>query len=145
MSYERRKVRIGRVVSDKMDKTVVVVYEWSRPHPIYKKAVRRQTRFNAHDPNNRCKVGDTVRIVETRPISKTKRWKVAEVISSQEIAELQPEEIQVDESVASAAATSALDRPTDQDSPVEDENSVDEGEEHEGDDGEQMDRKVRGA
>ena len=145
MSYERRKVRIGRVVSDTMDKTVVVVYEWSRPHRIYKKAVRRQTRFNAHDPNNRCKVGDTVRIVETRPISKTKRWKVAEVISSQEIAELQPEEIQVDESVASAAATSALHQPTDQDSPVDDENSVEEGAEHEGDDGEQGDGKVKEA
>ena len=50
MSYERRKVRVGKVVSDKMDKTVVVVYEWSRPHPIYKKAVRRQTKFYAHDP-----------------------------------------------------------------------------------------------
>ena len=52
MSYERRKVRVGRVVSDKMDKTAVVVYEWSQPHPIYKKAVRRQTRFYAHDPEN---------------------------------------------------------------------------------------------
>ena len=129
MSYERRKVRIGRVVSDKMDKTVVVVYEWSRPHPIYKKAVRRQTRFNAHDPNNRCKVGDTVRIVETRPISKTKRWKVAEVISSREIAELQPEEIQIDQSVASAAATSALVQPTDEESPVGDVDGVEEAEE----------------
>ncbi|HAL48632.1 MAG: 30S ribosomal protein S17 [SAR202 cluster bacterium] len=108
MSYERRKVRVGRVVSDKMDKTVVVVYEWSRPHPIYKKAVRRQTRFNAHDPENQCQLGDMVRIVESRPTSKTKRWKVAEILSSKEIAELQPEEIQVDESVASAAATSAL-------------------------------------
>jgi small subunit ribosomal protein S17 len=119
MSYERRKVRIGQVVSDKMDKTVVVVYEWSRPHPIYKKAVRRQTRFNAHDPDNQCRIGDTVRIVETRPISKTKRWKVAEIISSREIAELQPEEIQIDESVATAAATSALDQPAgpDPDSP----------------------------
>ena len=144
MSYERRKVRIGRVVSDKMDKTVVVVYQWSRPHPIYKKAVRRQTRFNAHDPNNQCKVGDTVRIVEIRPISKTKRWKVAEVISSREIAELQPQEIQIDESVATAAATSALDQPSHQDSAVEGEDSTEEaeaaeGEEDAGDDEEQRD------
>ena len=111
MSYERRKVRVGRVVSDKMDKTVVVVYEWSRPHPIYKKAVRRQTRFNAHDPENQCQLGDMVRIVESRPTSKTKRWRVAEILSTKEIAELQPEEIQVDESVVSAAATSALGAP----------------------------------
>ena len=136
MSYERRKVRIGQVVSDKMDKTVVVVYEWSRPHPIYKKAVRRQTRFNAHDPDNQCRIGDTVRIVETRPISKTKRWKVAEVISSREIAKLQPEEIQIDESVASAAATSSLDQAPDQDSPIVDVDSVEEAEEGETGDGE---------
>ena len=136
MSYERRKVRIGQVVSDKMDKTVVVVYEWSLPHPIYKKAVRRQTRFNAHDPDNQCRIGDTVRIVETRPISKTKRWKVAEVISSREIDELQPEEIQIDESVASAAATSSLDQAPDQDSPIVDVDSVEEAEEGETGDGE---------
>ena len=110
MSYERRKVRIGRVVSDKMDKTVIVAYGWSSPHPIYKKAMRRETRFMTHDPENQAKLGDVVRIVESRPISKTKRWKLAEILSSREIAELQPEEIQVDESVVSAAATSALDQ-----------------------------------
>ncbi len=107
MSFERKKVRVGKVVSDKMDKTVVVVYEWSRPHPIYKKAVRRQTKFYAHDPENQCSLGDTVRIVESRPYSKTKRWKVAEILSSIEIAEVQPEEIEVDEDILSAAATSA--------------------------------------
>ena len=110
MSYERRKVRIGRVVSDKMDKTVIVAYGWSSPHPIYKKAVRRETRFMTHDPENQAKLGDVVRIVESRPLSKTKRWILAEILSSREIAELQPEEIQVDESVVSAAATSALDQ-----------------------------------
>ena len=110
MSYERRKVRIGRVVSDKMDKTVIVAYGWSSPHPIYKKAVRRETRFMTHDPENQAKLGDMVRIVESRPISKTKRWRLVEILSSREIAELQPEEIQVDESVVSAAATSALDQ-----------------------------------
>ena len=110
MSYERRKVRIGRVVSDKMDKTVIVAYGWSSPHPIYKKAVRRETRFMTHDPENQAKLGDMVRIVESRPISKTKRWRLVEILSSRESAELQPEEIQVDESVVSAAATSALDQ-----------------------------------
>ena len=110
MSYERRKVRIGLVVSDKMDKTIVVNYTWSSPHLIYKKAIRRETRFMTHDPENLAKLGDVVRIIESRPISKTKRWRLAEILSSQEIAEIQPEEIQVDESVVSAAATSAVDQ-----------------------------------
>jgi len=110
MSYERRKVRIGLVVSDKMDKTIVVNYTWSSPHLIYKKAIRRETRFMTHDPENLAKLGDVVRIIESRPISKTKRWRLAEILSSQEIADIQPEEIQVDESVVSAAATSALDQ-----------------------------------
>ena len=107
MSYNRRKIRVGKVVSDKMDKTVVVVYEWSQPHPIYKKSVRRQTKFYAHDAENRCSLGDTVRIIESRPYSKSKRWKVAEILSSIDIAEVQPEEIEVDEDILSAAATSA--------------------------------------
>lgn len=107
MSYERRKTRVGKVVSDKMDKTVVVVYEWSSPHPIYKKAVRRRTKFYAHDEENRCKLGDTVRIIESRPRSKNKRWRVAEILSSIEIADVQPEQIQVETDILSAAATSA--------------------------------------
>ena len=107
MSFESRKVRVGKVVSDKMDKTAVVVYEWSHPHPIYKKAVKRQTKFYAHDPENRCSLGDTVRIIESRPYSKKKRWKVTAILSSIEIAEVQPEEIEVDEDILSAAATSA--------------------------------------
>ncbi len=107
MSYDRRKVRVGRVVSDKQDKTVVVVYQWSQPHPIYKKAVRRQTKFYAHDEDNLCTLGDTVRIVESRPYSKTKRWRVAEILSNKEIAEVQPEQIQVDEDILSAAATAS--------------------------------------
>ena len=110
MSYDRRKVRVGRVVSDKMDKTVVVVYEWSQPHPIYKKAMRRSTKLYAHDPENRCSLGDTVRVIESRPRSKTKRWKVSEILSSIEIAEVQPEEISVDEDVVSYAASASAER-----------------------------------
>ena len=110
MSYDRRKVRVGRVVSDKMDKTVVVVYEWSQPHPIYKKAMRKRTKFYAHDPENRCSLGDTVRIIESRPRSKTKRWRVSEILSSIEIAEVQPEEISVDEDVVSYAASASAER-----------------------------------
>ena len=76
----RRKVREGLVVSDKMDKTVVVVIQELKSHPLYKKVVRRNTRLKAHNENNDAHVGDRVRIVETRPISKDKRWRVAEVI-----------------------------------------------------------------
>ena len=93
MSYERRKVRIGKVVSDKMDKTVVVVVGWRRPHRVYQKPVRRETRFMAHDPQNLCKIGDTVRIRECRPISKTKRWRIEEILQREDIAEIQPDDI----------------------------------------------------
>ncbi|MEY4353811.1 MAG: 30S ribosomal protein S17 [Cyanobacteriota bacterium] len=75
-----RKERVGTVVSDKMDKTVVVAVENRFPHPIYQKTVRRTTRYKAHDETNSCKVGDRVRITETRPLSRTKRWAVSEVI-----------------------------------------------------------------
>ena len=76
----RRKVREGLVVSDKMDKTVVVVIQELKSHPLYKKVVRRNTRLKVHDESNDAHVGDRVRVVETRPISKDKRWRVAEVI-----------------------------------------------------------------
>ena len=76
------KERVGTVVSDKMDKTVVVAVENRFPHPIYLKTVSRTTRYKAHDETNNCRVGDRVRITETRPLSRTKRWKVAEVIST---------------------------------------------------------------
>ena len=76
------KERVGTVVSDKMDKTVVVAVENRYPHPIYKKIVSRTARYKAHDAENNCKVGDEVRITETRPLSATKRWAVAEVLRS---------------------------------------------------------------
>ena len=74
------KERVGTVVSDKMDKTVVVAVENRFPHPIYQKTVSRTTRYKVHDEDNSCRVGDRVRIIETRPLSRTKRWKVAEVL-----------------------------------------------------------------
>ncbi|MCP9887903.1 30S ribosomal protein S17 [Cyanobium sp. ATX 6A2] len=76
------KERVGTVVSDKMDKTVVVAVENRFPHPIYKKTVSRTKRYKVHDETNGCKVGDRVRITETRPLSRTKRWTVAEVITT---------------------------------------------------------------
>ncbi len=75
------KERVGTVVSDKMDKTVVVAVENRFPHPIYQKTVSRTTRYKAHDEKNSCRVGDRVRITETRPLSASKRWSVVEVLS----------------------------------------------------------------
>ena len=80
MERAMRKTRIGYVTSDKMDKTVVVsIVEFVR-HPLYGKAVKRTVKFKAHDENNECKVGDLVKIMETRPLSKDKRWRVVNII-----------------------------------------------------------------
>jgi small subunit ribosomal protein S17 len=75
-----RKVRIGKVVSDKMEKTIVVAIETKVRHPLYGKTVNRTTKFKAHDENNEAKIGDTVKIMETRPLSKDKRWRLVEII-----------------------------------------------------------------
>lgn len=80
MERNLRKSRVGVVSSDKMDKTVVVTVETLVEHPIYKKRVRRTTKFKAHDEHNECNTGDKVRIMETRPLSKDKRWRVVEII-----------------------------------------------------------------
>ncbi|MGL6338112.1 MAG: 30S ribosomal protein S17 [Waterburya sp.] len=77
------KERVGEVVSDKMDKTVVVAIENRSPHPKYGKIVVKTKKYKAHDAENQCKIGDRVRIKETRPLSKTKRWTVEEIIESQ--------------------------------------------------------------
>ncbi len=90
---KKHKTRVGRVVSNKMEKTVVVSVETLRHHPLYKKTIRRVVKFKAHDEKNECMPGDTVRIIETRPLSKEKRWRVAEIITKREIVEVQPEEI----------------------------------------------------
>ena len=75
-----RKARIGVVVSDKMDKTIVVAIESRVQHKLYKKYIKRTVKFKAHDENNECGVGDRVRIMETRPLSKTKNWRLVEII-----------------------------------------------------------------
>ena len=75
-----RKTRVGKVVSDKMDKTVVVAVADRVAHPLYKKIVKRTYKLKAHDENNECKIGDTVKVMETRPLSKDKRWRVVEII-----------------------------------------------------------------
>ena len=89
----KRKIRFGRVVSNKMDKTVVVAVETPKRHPLYRKTIKRVVKYKAHDENNECSLGDLVRIVETRPLSRQKRWRVAEIITKEEVVKVQPEEI----------------------------------------------------
>ena len=88
-----RKTNVGLVVSDKMDKTVVVAVDRFRTHRLYKRRIKRVTKFKAHDYNNSCKLGDTVRIEETRPLSREKRWRVVEVLARMDIAETQHKDI----------------------------------------------------
>lgn len=85
MAEERnvRKVRVGKVVSNKMEKTVVVAVERKVPHALYNKPMVSTKRFKAHDENNECQIGDTVKIVETRPLSKDKCWRVVEILERQ--------------------------------------------------------------
>ena len=90
---ERRKTLVGRVASDKMEKTVVVVVETRKPHPLYRRIIKRSKRFKVHDETNHCVVGDLVRIVESRPLSKDKRWQVMDVLSKGHVAEVQPTDI----------------------------------------------------
>jgi small subunit ribosomal protein S17 len=89
----KRKTRTGRVISDKMDKTVVVEVDSPKHHPIYKKTVRRVKKYYAHDEKNEVKTGDMVLIEETRPVSRLKRWRVAQVLTTGEVAEIKPQEI----------------------------------------------------
>ena len=80
MERNLRKVRTGKVTSNKMDKTIVVVIEEHVKHPLYGKVVKRTYKLKAHDENNECSIGDTVRVMETRPLSKDKRWRLVEVV-----------------------------------------------------------------
>ncbi len=82
MSEERnyRKTRIGKVVSNKMDKTIVIAIEDSVKHPLYKKVIKRTSKLKAHDEKNECGIGDKVKVMETRPLSKDKRWRLVEIL-----------------------------------------------------------------
>jgi small subunit ribosomal protein S17 len=101
----KRKTKAGRVVSDKMDKTIVVSVERLTRHPLYKRVVRMTTKFSVHDELNQAKVGDTVLIEESRPLSRTKRWRLVEVTSR--AGEDQPSEIVADESATTEAIHAA--------------------------------------
>lgn len=88
----KRKTMFGFVVSNKMDKTVVVAVETRKVHRLYKKAIKRSKKYKVHDENNACEIGNKVKIVETRPLSKEKKWRVAEIVSKKELAEARPEQ-----------------------------------------------------
>jgi len=88
-----RKVRLGFVLSSKMNKTVIVAVQTPKKAPIYKKTLNRTVKFKVHDEKSECKPGDKVKIIETRPISKEKRWRVAEILTRGDVVEVQPKEI----------------------------------------------------
>lgn len=113
-----RKVRTGEVVRTSMDQTAVVETVWKQRHRIYRKQMRRVTRFYVHDPMDQCRVGDTVRIQETRPISKTKHWRLLDILHRRQVAEVRPIELETDldseitgqaEEAEEAAVTQAAD------------------------------------
>ena len=89
----KHKVRVGQVLSNKMEKTVVVGIETSRKHRLYKKTIKKLVRYKAHDAKKECSPGDVVRIVETRPLSKEKRWRVSEIVTKKEVIAVKPAEI----------------------------------------------------
>ena len=89
----KRKTRIGRVISNKMDKTVVVAVSTIKRHPLYKKSIKKTGKYKAHDEKKQCGEGDIVRIVDTRPLSKEKHWRVTEIITKGKVVEVKPKEI----------------------------------------------------
>jgi small subunit ribosomal protein S17 len=93
MVTQKRKLRLGTVIGTKMDKTVVVAVRWEQRDRIYKKNIRRITKFYVHDENNQCSLGDVVRIQETRALSRLKRWKLLEIVERREVADVKPADL----------------------------------------------------
>ena len=104
-----RKVRTGHVVRTRMDKTAVVEMVWKQRHRLYRKQVRRVARFYVHDPLSLCSLGDTVRIEETRPISKTKHWRLLEVLERRQVAQVRPIELEADAELPAAEEDEEMD------------------------------------
>ena len=96
MAKAMRKVRTGSVVRTRQDKTAVVEMVWKQRHRLYRKQVRRVARFYVHDPENQCLLGDVVRIQETRPISKSKHWRLLEIVTRREVAQVRPIDLETD-------------------------------------------------
>ncbi len=99
MARIMRKVRVGAVVRTNQDKTAIVEMVWKQRHRLYRKQMRRVARFYVHDPENQCRLGDTVRIEETRPISKNKHWRLMEILERKQIAEVRPIDVETDVSL----------------------------------------------
>lgn len=93
MAKKIQKTRIGRILSRKMDKTAIVAVETDRIYPLYHKRIKKTVNYKAHDEKNQSQPGDLVRLIETRPLSKEKRWRIAEIIAKAEVAEIKPAEI----------------------------------------------------
>lgn len=108
MAKQMRKVRVGSVVRTRTDKTAVVEAVWKQRHRLYQKQVRRVARYYVHDSLNQCQLGDVVRIQETRPISKTKRWRLLEILDRGQVAEVQPIELESDVEDVLAGARAVL-------------------------------------
>lgn len=107
MAKTMRKVRVGSVVSTRMDKTAVVEMVWKQRHRVYRKQMRRVTRFYVHDPEGQCRIGDTVRIQETRPISRTKHWRLLDILSRRAVAEVRAIELEGDAAIEPVADADA--------------------------------------
>ncbi len=96
MARSMRKVRVGAVVRTNQDKTAIVEMVWKQRHRVYRKQMRRVARFYVHDPENQCRLGDTVRIEETRPISKNKHWRLIEILERRQVADVRPIDLETD-------------------------------------------------
>ena len=115
MVKSMRKVRTGSVVRVSMDRTAVVEMVWKQRNRLYRKQVRRLARFMVHDPENRCLVGDTVRIEETRPISKSKHWRLLEILSRREVADVRPIDLETDAVMEKTASEQPVDQAEEED------------------------------
>lgn len=129
MSKEMRKVRTGTVVRTKSDKTTIVEMVWKQRHRLYRKQMRRVARFYVHDPLSQCQLGDIVRIQETRPISKTKRWRLMEILERHLVAEVRPIELEADADMILAPEAEAETEEMMDESAAEEESDDDETEE----------------
>ena len=110
-----RKVRTGSVVRVSMDRTAVVEMVWKQRNRLYRKQVRRLARFMVHDPESKCLVGDTVRIEETRPISKSKHWRLLEILSSRDVADVRPIDLEADAIMEETASEQPVDQAEEED------------------------------
>jgi small subunit ribosomal protein S17 len=106
MAFKDRKTLIGQVVSNKMDKTVVVAVERTSRHPLYRRIIRSTNKYKAHDERNECRLGDTVKMVESRPLSREKRWRVIEIIKKGDVPDVRPQQIGVPEAPEAEAEAS---------------------------------------